>query len=54
MLVTVCAYEQNPSRSVGGVAHTIFRVVRTYGQTDKQKSANLNAQPQFCGGHTNH
>jgi len=26
MLVTVHEYEQNPSRGVGGVAHTIFGV----------------------------
>ena len=32
MLVTVCEYEQNISRGVGGVAHTRFRVVRTYGE----------------------
>ena len=31
MLVTVYGYEQNPSRGVGGVAHTRFRDVRTYG-----------------------
>ena len=36
MLVTVCEYEQNPSRGVGGVVHTRFRVVRTYIQTDKR------------------
>ena len=29
MLVIVCGYKQNPSRSGGGVAHTRFRVVRT-------------------------
>ena len=29
MLVTVCGYEQNPSRDVGGVVHIRFRVVRT-------------------------
>ena len=31
MLVTVCGYEQNPSRSVGGVAHT-----RLYVRTDRE------------------
>ena len=54
MLVTVCGYEQNPSRGVGGVAHTGFRVVRTdrrpYGLTNVRRSANLNAHPQVCGG----
>ena len=34
MLVTVCEYEQNPSRSVGGVAHTRFQDVRTDEWTD--------------------
>ena len=38
MLVTVCGYEQNPSRSVGGVVHTRFMVVRTDGHTEKCKS----------------
>ena len=47
MLVTVCGYEQNPSRGLGGVAHTRFRVIRT----DIRLSANLNAHPQFCRGH---
>ena len=31
MLVTVHEYEQKPSTGVGGVAHTIFWVVRMYG-----------------------
>ena len=30
MLVTVYEYEQNPSRGVGGVVHTRFRVVSTF------------------------
>jgi len=42
MLVTVYGYEQNPSRGVGGVAHTSFRVVHTDrradGCTEKCKS----------------
>mgnify|MGYP006890725656 FL=1 len=33
MLVTVCEYEQNPSRGVGRVAHKIFRDVRMHGRT---------------------
>ena len=41
MLVTVCEYEQNPSRSVGGVAHTRVWVVSTDGHMKKCK--NLNA-----------
>ena len=43
MLVTMYGYEQNPSRGVEGVAYKRLRVVR--------RSANLNAHPQFCGGH---
>jgi len=38
-LVTVCEYEQNPSRNVGEVAHTRFQDIR--------RSANLNAHPQI-------
>ena len=34
MLVSVCEYEHNPSRGVGEVAHTRFRVVRMDGWTD--------------------
>jgi len=34
MLVTVCGYEQNPSRVVGEVVHTRFWVVHTEGWTD--------------------
>jgi len=34
MLVSVCEYEHNPSRSIGGVAHTRFQVVRMDGWTD--------------------
>ena len=45
MLVTVYGYEQNPSRGVGGVAHTIIRVVRTYGRTYERRSAYINAHP---------
>jgi len=30
MLVTVCGYEQNRSRGLGGVVHTPFQVERTY------------------------
>ena len=33
MLVTVYGYEQNPSRGVGGVAHTRFCVVHMAGRT---------------------
>ena len=55
MLVTVYGCEQNPSRRVEGVAHTGFCFVctdvRTYGRTDVQRSANLNAIPQFSGEH---
>ena len=47
--VCVCVYEQNQSRSVGGVAHTRFSCRRT----DGRRSANLNAHPQFCRGHNN-
>ena len=43
-------YEQNPSRDVGGVAHTRFQDVHTDGRTYVQRSANLNALPQFCTG----
>ena len=38
MFVTVYGYEQNPSRSVGGVAHTRFREVRTDIHTEQCKS----------------
>jgi len=34
-----------------GDAHTRFWVVHAYIRTDVQRSANLNAHPQFCGGH---
>ena len=34
MLATVYELEQNPSRGVGGVAHTRFQVVRKYGWTE--------------------
>ena len=34
MLVTVCGYEQNPSRVVEGVPQTRFWVVHTDGQMD--------------------
>ena len=53
MLVTVYEYEQNISRDVGRVAHTRFWVVRSYEWTDVRRSANLNANPQFCAGHNN-
>ena len=45
MLVTVCGYEQNPSRGVGEVVHTRFLDIRT----DGWRSANLNAHPQVWG-----
>ena len=38
MFVTVCGYEQNPSKGVGGVALTRFRDVRTHGRMEKCKS----------------
>ena len=50
ILITVYGYEQNPSRDVGGVAHTRFQDVHTDGWTYVQRSANLNALPQFCTG----
>ena len=47
MLVTVCGYEQNPSRGVWGVTHTRFPDVRTDvytdGRMDVRRRANLNA-----------
>ena len=45
MLVTVCGYEQNPSRGVGGVAHTRVMVVPD-GRTYVRRSVHLNAHPQ--------
>ena len=48
-LVTVCEYEQNASMSVG-VAHTryIQRDLQMDVHTYVQRSANINAHPQFC------
>ena len=46
MLVTVCGYEQNPSRVVGEVVDTRFWVVHT--RMDRRSSANLNRHPQNC------
>ena len=45
MLVTVYEYEQNPPRTVGGVAHIICWVVRT------EKCNSNKALTQFCGRH---
>jgi len=46
MLVTVYGYEQNPSRSVGGVANTRVRVVHTDRRTDvRTEKCNFNARP---------
>ena len=50
MLVTVYEYEQNPSRGVGGVAHTRFRVVRTDGRTYGEVQI-LMPIHKICGGH---
>ena len=49
MLVTVCGYEQNPSRVVEGVPQTRFWVVRTDGQMDGRTYGEV----QVCGGHKN-
>ena len=43
-MVRGCEYEHNPPRSVGGVAHTIFRDVRT----EKCKSK---CRPTLLWGH---
>jgi len=49
MLVTVCGYEQNPSRGVGGVAHTRIWVVRTDRRTSGEVQI-LMPTHNFVGG----
>jgi len=46
ILVTVCGYEHDPPRGIGGVSYTIFRVVRTCGRTYIRRSATINAHPK--------
>ena len=53
MLVTVCGYEQNPSRGVGGVAHTRIWVVRTDRRTSGEVQI-LMPKYNFVGGHKKH